>query len=241
MKRIALAFALVGLGALFQPTVADVNLNQFETRYSEGEAAVRPRRDYPDSVVQQACQRALTSPIRSDVRERLEDRLNLTLTRDIGFSDARINNYQSWNKNDWVHCSGTVKVTDWPLNLAGLAIRLAWHYAGGNERSEYLRPLLKVALKHPDTTADAVALIAHLAPKEQQRSYLDTNLESDKLTMPAAMQSVAEIWFEQGRWAEVIRLTRRCDTLDCRRLRLDAEEQKEIEDAEKVDDLSSYF
>ena len=240
MKRIALAFALGGLGAFSQPTVADVNLNQFETRYSEGEAAVRPRRDYPDSVVQQACQRALTSPVRSDVRERLEDKLSLTFTRDVGFSDASINDYRSWSKDDWVHCSGTVQVTDWPLNLAGLAIRLAWHYAS-NDQSEYLRPLLKVALEHPATTADAVALIAHLAPKEQQLSYLDTNLESGKLTMPAAMQSVGEIWFAQGRWADVIRLTRRCDTLDCRRLRLDAEEQKEIEDAEKVDDLSSYF
>lgn len=240
MKRIALACALVGLGTFSQPTLANADSDQFETRYSEGEAAVRPKRDYPDSVIQQACQRALTSPIRSEVRERLEEKLSLTFTRNVGFSDASINNYRSWEKDKWVHCSGTVKVTDWPLNLAGLAIRLAWHYAGKNQ-PDYLRPLLKVALEHPDTTADAVALIAHLAPKDQQQSYLGTNLEPEKLTMPAAIESVANIWFEQGQWADVIRLTKRCDTLACRRLRLDAEEQKEMEDAEKVDDLSSYF
>jgi len=240
VKRITLITILVGLGTVSQPTMANSTLNQFETRYADGEASVRPKRDYPSSVIQQACRRTLTSPIRSEVRERLEDQLSLTFTPDVGFSVANIENYRSWEKEKWIHCSGTVKVTDWSLNLAGLAIRLAWHYAGKNQ-PEYLRPLLKVALEHPDTTADAVALIAHLAPEEQQAAYLDNNLEPDKLAMPAAIQSVAQIWFNQARWADVISLTKRCDTLSCRRLRLDAEEQKEIEDAEKVDDLSSYF
>lgn len=240
MKRIALACALVGLGCISQPTLAATSLNQFDTRYSDGEAAVLPRRDYPDSLAHQACRRVLTGPARIEVRERLAKELELTPPEEVSFIVADITDYRSWQKDKWLHCTGTVTVKNWPQNLSGLAIRVAWHHVGQNQ-PEPLRPLLKLALEHPTTTADAVALIAHLAPKNQQLKYLDANLEPKQLTMPASIKAVSEIWLEQGRWEEIIRLTERCDTLACRRLQLDAKEQKEIEDAEKMDDLSSYF
>lgn len=240
MKRITLACALVGLGCMSQPTLAGIALNQFDTHYSEGEAAVRPQRDFPDSLLHQACRRVLTGPARLEVRDRLAEKMQLTLPEDTGFIVADITDYRSWIKDKWLHCTGTVTVKDWPQNLAGLAIRVAWYHADQNEL-EPLRPLLKLALEHSATTADAVALIAHLAPMEQQLNYLDANLKPEQLTMPASIKAVAEIWLQQKRWEEIIRLTERCDTLACRRLQLDAKEQKEIEDAEKVDDLSSYF
>ena len=106
---------------------------------------------------------------------------------------------------------------------------------------EQIKPFLKEALSHSYSSADAVALIAKLAPEEQRLGYLDTNLNDSALIMNAAKYAGSSIWFSDGRWQSVIDLTSSCDSVECRQLKLNAEEQKEREDAEKADDLSSYF
>lgn len=240
MKPLALLFTALGLGVVSQPLLAEVDLNLFESRLNGNEAAVRPLRDFPASAVNQACRRVLTGPARAEVRQRLSAAVEQALPENVSFIQADIEGYQSWSEGAWLHCRGSVQVSDWPANLAGLAVRAAWHY-GALKQPEPLRPLLKVALEHPSTTADAVALIASLAPQEQQKAYLESNLAADQLTMPEAMEAVAGIWLGQARWESVMALTERCDSVACRRLGQQAREQKEKEDAEKADDLSSYF
>lgn len=235
--------ATLGFAGLSLPSIAEVklDLNHFETRLmDEGVAAVRTQRDYPASVLNQACRRTLSQPLRAEVQQRLSSQLDRTIPDDVSFIVADIENYRSWEKDGWLQCSAEVAISDWPRNLAGLAVRAAWHQAEAGERGE-LRPLLAVALESSHATADAVALIASLAPEQQRAQYLDANLQPTQLTMHRAMLVVGQIWFDSARWNDVLELTKRCDSVSCRRLGIEAQEQKEIEDAEKADDLSSYL
>ncbi|KTG30103.1 hypothetical protein AWR38_10580 [Idiomarina sp. WRN-38] len=233
---------IASLGLLSQLAIASEppELSRFEKEVSDGEARVRTDSKLPSQAWQKACRSALTLPLRAEVRERLSERVGLSVPGEVSFLRADIEKFNSWNESGWLHCTGESQVSDWSLNIAGLSVRAAWFLVEQGEL-EQIKPFLKEALSHSYSSADAVALIAKLAPEEQRLGYLDTNLNDSALIMNAAKYAVSSIWFSDGRWQSVIDLTSSCDSVECRQLKLNAEEQKEREDAEKADDLSSYF
>ena len=233
---------IASLGLLSQLAIASepTELSRFEKEFSDGEAKVRTDSNLPSLAWQKACRLVLTMPLREQVRERLSERVGSSVPDEVSFLQADIEKFNSWHESGWLHCTGESQVRDWPLNIAGLSVRTAWFLAEQDEL-EQIKPFLKEALSHSYSSADAVALIAKLAPEQQRLNYLDANLNGKALTMNAAKYAVSSIWFSDGRWQSVIDLTNSCDSVECRQLKLNAEEQKEREDAEKADDLSSYF
>lgn len=230
------------LGLLSQPALASEppELSRFEKEVSGNEARVKAEINLPAQAWKKACRVALTMPLREEVKERLSDRVSASVPDEVSFLQATIENFNSWNDSGWLYCTGDAEVRDWSLNIAGLAVRVAWFLAE-NQRMQKIKPFLKEALSHAYSSADAVALIAKLAPKKQRLSYLDTNLNERALTMSTAKYEVSSIWFSDGRWQSIIDLTSRCDSVKCRQLKINAEEEMERENAEKASDLSSYF
>lgn len=233
---------IASLGLLSQLALASElpELSRFEKEVSGNEARVKTDAELPSQVWQKACRSVLTMPLREKVRERLGERVSATVPDDVSFLQASIDEFNSWNDSGWLHCAGESEIKDWSLNIAGLAVRVAWFLAQ-NKRFDEIKPYLREALSHTYSSADAVALIAKLAPESQRLNYLDANLNKNALTLNAAKYAVSSIWFSDGRWQSVIDVTSSCDSIECRQLKLNAEEQKEREDAEKADDLSSYF
>ena len=86
--------------------------------------------------------------------------------------------------------------------------------------------------------SDAVALVADQSPEEQRLSYLDKYLKVSELILDEAKASVAQTWFVNRRYKQVISLTQQCKSLDCKRLNLAAQTAF---DNLPADDLSSYF
>jgi len=234
---------IAALGLMFQLAIASepTDPSRFEKKkLLDDEAKVRTDAKLPSQAWKKACREVLTTPLREQVRVRLNKRVGSNVPDEISFIQAKIDKFDSWNDSGWLHCTGETEVTDWPLNIAALSVRVAWFLAE-NDELDPIKPFIKEALAHSYSAADAVALIAKLAPEQQRLSYLDANLNSDALTMNSAKYAVASIWFSDSRWQSVIDLTRQCDSVECRGLKLNAEEEKEREDAEKADDLSSYF
>lgn len=218
----------------------DFDLSRFETETLNNAVRVKASGDLPDQAWQKACRAYLSQPARVEVKKRLEQKMAVSVPEPVSFVSAELNNYRSWKESGWLYCQGSTKVTDWPKNLSALAVRAAWHFSDQNEH-ERIKPFLREALQHPYAAADAVALIAKLAPGPQRLSYLDDNLNEAALTLSRSFQAVASIWLDAGRWQSVINLTSRCNSVGCRKLKFEAEKEKEREDAEKADDLSSYF
>lgn len=237
MKRL---IAVLGLVSQFAVASEPTGLSHFEKKLLGGEAKVRTDAKLPSQAWQKACREVLTAPLREEVRMRLIKRVSSSIPDEVSFIQAKIVKFNSWNDSGWLHCTGETEVTDWALNIAALSARTAWFLAE-NEEFDQIKPFIKEALAHSYSAADAVALIAKLAPERQQLSYLDVNLNNEALTLDAAKHAVSSIWFSDGRWQSVIDLTSQCDLVECRQLKRNAEEEKEQEDAEKADDLSSYF
>ena len=126
---------------------------------------------------------------------------------------------------------------DYEINQAGLAIRAAWKISTDTDKAS-LRPLLEVAMSHSTTISDAVALIADQSPKNEQLSYLDKYLEVSELQLEQAKAAVAKIWVNNQRYKQAIKLAKKCESTDCKRLYLAAKTKYEQITA---DDLSSYF
>lgn len=236
-KRILLAVALCvpQLSLYAQPTN-----RVFEQEFLGDSARVTTQQNLPTSAWNISCRDALTIPLKQQLKDTLSARLKVELPEHVSFIDAHIDNYKSWNQDQWLHCKADVSINDEEKNLAALAIRVAWALDPQQQR-ESLNPLVKHAMQHPFSSADAVALIAKLAKPEQQVSYLDNNLDIDGLTLDQAKYAVLSIWSTQQRWQDMIDLAHRCNSLECQQILRQAEDAKEQEDAEKADDLDSYF
>ncbi|ASM52019.1 hypothetical protein PESP_b0463 [Pseudoalteromonas espejiana DSM 9414] len=189
------------------------------------------------SALEQACRIALTLPQRSIIKNTLAKKLNITLPESVSFIDAEITDYKQEKQQDWLTCTGVVTPAAHDINEAGLAVRAAWQVGSQKDKTN-LRPLLQVALNHPTTMSDAVALVADQSPEEQRLSYLDKYLKAGELKLDEAKASVAQTWLVNKRYKQVISLTQQCESIDCKRLNLAA--QTEFDNL-PADDLSSYF
>ncbi|NQZ03527.1 hypothetical protein [Idiomarina sp.] len=236
-------FAFCGWVALGSSSVTANELtllNRYQQQTTEQGVAVRAESDLPAQVDQKACRLLLSKPQRLALRTELSDTLGFEITDSVSFFAGRIDNEKLWTADGWQHCSGEVVIENKSLNLAALAVRAAWQMRGELEQAQ-LKQLLQVSLSEPYSSADAVTLIAHLAPEPRQFAYLQQNLQADQLTLDVAKQSAAQLYFKQQDYAQTIAIASTCKSIDCQRLRLQAEQQKEKQDAEKAFDLDSYF
>ncbi|MEL0640702.1 hypothetical protein V6260_08800 [Pseudoalteromonas aliena] len=189
------------------------------------------------NALENACRNALTIPKRNEIRVKLAKKLTIDIDPSISFIDAHTSGYKQEKQGDWLTCTARVEIQDPSLNEAGLAVRAAWHVGSQKDKAN-LRPLLQVALNHPTTMSDAVALAAALSPEGQRLNYLDKYLKASELKLDEAKASVAQTWFVNERYKQVISLTQQCESIDCKRLNLAA--QTEFDNL-SADDLSSYF
>lgn len=212
----------------------------FEKELLGDSARVTTKKNLPKSAWNIACRQTLTLPLQQQLRETLAAKLQVNVSDKASFIEAHFNNYKSWNKGKWLYCKADVSINDEEKNLAALAVRAAW-MTDYEQDKKSLNALVKYAIKHPFSSADTVALIAKIAEPDQQINYLDSNLQVEGLSFNDAKQAVLIIWANEKRWQAMIDLAKTCDSLECQRLLKNAEEKKEQEDANKVDDLSSYF
>ncbi|MCK9238037.1 MAG: hypothetical protein M0Q29_00675 [Thiopseudomonas sp.] len=237
LKRTLLAAVLcVPQLSLYAQTPSSV----FEKELLGDSARVTTKKDLPTSAWNIACREALTLPLQQQLREKLAAKLQAKVPEQASFIEAHIDNYRSWSQGTWLHCKADVSIIDEEKNLAALAVRAAWLTDYEQDRKS-LNALVKFAMQHPFSSADAVPLIAKLANPEQQLRYLDNNLRVNSLTLTQAQEAVLTIWAKEQRWQAMIDLAQNCNSVECRRWLQQAEQEKEQEDAEKADDLSSYL
>jgi len=240
MKKLLL---IVALAVFSQGIMADEMslLERFEVRWQDEEtAAVRARQKLPQSLQKKACRLQLSSPLRGKLRQQLADHVGFPIADSVSYFQGEINGEQMWRDDDWQYCRGKVTLTDEPANLANLAVRAAWTMASDLDQVQ-LKSLLSLSLSHQGSSADAVSLIAFLAPSERQLTYLDNNLKPEHLTLNVAQLAAAKIYFDAQRWQTTLTILKQCSTLECRRLQLQAEQEKEKQDANKAFDLGNYF
>jgi hypothetical protein len=207
--------------------------SQAHTQY----ARVKALKPSVKNALEAACRNALTLPERHNIKDALAQKLGFTLTESVSFIDAVITEYKQEKQQEWLTCTGIVTITEQGINEAGLAIRAAWQISTKKDKTK-LRPLLKIALSHSSTVSDAVALVAIQSPQNERLEYLDSYLVASELKLDEAKASVAQIWFQNKRFKQVIALMQQCESIDCKRLNLAAKAEYEQDTA---DDLSSYF
>lgn len=242
MMRLALAtiFGLAAIGS--QSVLADELslLTRYELKPGADAVAVRGKTSLPQQVDQKACRLLLTRPQRQQLRQELAQALGFAIDDNVSYFNGRIDNERLWTADGWQHCSGEVVIEDKPANLAALAVRAAWQMSDQLSQAQ-LKQLLQLSLANPISSADAVTLIAHLAPPERRFSYLQQNLQAQHLSLDIARFTAASLYYQQQDYDQVLALLAPCNTVDCRQLQAQAEQQKEQQDAEKAFDLDSYF
>ncbi|MBH0048240.1 MULTISPECIES: hypothetical protein [unclassified Pseudoalteromonas] len=232
-----LALSLVASATFDSEQTIEQQTAFFKSQANGQYARVMALKSSAKNALEQACRNALTLPDRRIIKNTLANKLNITLPESVSFIDAEITDYEQEKQREWLTCTGVVTPAAQDINEAGLAIRAAWQVGSQKDKAN-LRPLLQVALNHPTTMSDAVALAADQSPEEQRLSYLDKYLKASELKLDEARASVAQTWFVNKRYKQVISLTRRCESIDCKHLNLAA--QTEFDNL-SADDLSSYF
>lgn len=232
-----LALSLVASATFDSEQTIEQQTAFFKSQANGQYARVMALKSSAKNALEQACRNALTLPERRIIRNTLAKKLNITLPESVSFIDAEITDYEQEKQQEWLTCTGVVTPAAQDINEAGLVIRAAWQVGSQKDKAN-LRALLQVALNHPTTMPDAVALAADQSPEEQRLSYLDKYLKASELKLDEARASVAQTWFVNKRYKQVISLTRRCESIDCKRLNLAA--QTEFDNL-SADDLSSYF
>ena len=232
-----LALALVASATFDSEQTIEQQTAFFKSQANGQYARVMALKSSAKNALEQACRNALTLPERSIIKNTLAKKLNITLSESVSFIEADITGYKQEKQQQWLTCTGIVTPAAHDINEAGLALRAAWQVGSQKDKAN-LRPLLQVALNHPSTMSDAVALAADQSPEAQRLSYLDKYLEPSELKLDEAKASVAQIWFANERYKQVILLTQQCASINCKRLNLAA--QTEFDNL-PVDDLRSYF
>ncbi|PYE35155.1 hypothetical protein DFP83_10129 [Idiomarina fontislapidosi] len=215
-------------------------LNRYQQQTTSDGVAVKAEQDLPAQVDQKACRLLLSKPQRLQLKAELSETLGFEIADNVSFFAGRIDNEKLWTADGWQHCSGNVVVENKALNLAALAVRAAWQMQGQLDQTQ-LKQLLQLSLSESYSSADAVALIAHLAPEPRQFAYLQQNLQPEQLTLDTAKYSAARLYFNQQDYGQSITIASTCESIDCQRLRVQAEQKKEQQDADKAFDLDSYF
>ncbi|WP_372761357.1 hypothetical protein [Pseudoalteromonas sp.] len=237
MLAATLALSLVAAATFDSAHTIEQQTAFFKSQVNGQYARVKALKSSANNALEHACRNALTLPERHNIKNALANKLNITLPESVSFIDANISEFKQQKQQDWLVCSGVVTPAAADINEAGLAIRAAW-YLGSQQDKSNLRALLTIALAHPSTISDAVALVADQSPEAQRLAYLDKHLVVDELKLDAAKAAVAQTWLANKRYKQVIALTQRCESIDCKRLSLAAVAQYEQQTA---DDLSSYF
>ncbi|WMS92908.1 hypothetical protein [Pseudoalteromonas sp. HL-AS1] len=232
-----LALSLVASATFDSEQTIEQQTAFFKSQTNGQYARVMALKSSAKNALEQACRNALTLPQRSIIKNTLAKKLNIALPESVSFIDAEIMDYKQEKQQEWLTCTGVVTPAAQDINEAGLAVRAAWHVGSQKDKAN-LRPLLQVALNHPTTMSDAVALAAALSPEGQRLNYLDKYLKASELKLDEAKASVAQTWFVNERYKQVISLTQQCESIDCKRLNLAA--QTEFDNL-SADDLSSYF
>ncbi|EWH04359.1 hypothetical protein NH514_16100 [Pseudoalteromonas sp. ACER1] len=232
-----LALTLVASGTFDSEQTIEKQTAYFKSQANGQYARVMALKTSAKNALEQACRNALTLPQRSIIKNTLAKKLNITLPVSVSFIDAEIAGYKQEKQQEWLTCTGVVIPAAHDINEAGLAVRAAWQIGSQKDKTN-LRSLLQIALNHPTTMSDAVALVADQSPEEQRLSYLDKYLKVSELILDEAKASVAQTWFVNRRYKQVISLTQQCKSLDCKRLNLAAQTAF---DNLPADDLSSYF
>jgi hypothetical protein len=212
----------------------------FISEASNGSAKVVALKAYSSGAMQLACRRALTLPQRAEIRAELMALTSQTIPETLSFINANIANYWQEKQEDGLYCEGKVSSADTAYNQAGLALTTAW-WAAAYDDIELLRTMLKVALKHDRTQADAVALIASQTDFESGLDYLDKHLRPEKLTLSESKIAVGQIWLKATRFKAVISLMASCSDPSCQQLLAKTEEISQQTDLEQAHDLNSYL
>ena len=200
-------------------------------------ARVKALKSNAKQALDNACRKALTLPERNKIKIALARKLNITLPDSVYFMESELTDYKQEKQEEWLVCTGKVTPADTAINEAGLAITAAWWISEQQDKTN-LRPLLKVAMSHPSTMSDAVALAADQSPQNERIEYLDKYLVAEELKIDAAKVSVAQVWLNNQRYKQVLSLMEKCESVDCKRLSMIAQAEYEQRTA---DDLSSYF
>ncbi|MCU7555388.1 hypothetical protein OCL06_12400 [Alteromonas sp. ASW11-19] len=239
MKKWLILAALVGSNQW--ATASEVGLlERFEQKLDNNVAAVKTQQSLPQSLQKKACRLLLSQPKRAFLRNELSQQVGFTIDSSVSYFSGAIENIKLWRDDGWQYCSGQVEFDNYQDNLAGLAVRAAW--AMSDEVSEdQLSSLLKLSLRNSSTSADAVVLIAFLAPTAQQFSYLQKNLVKEQVSLDVSRLAAAKLYIKQQDYGTAITILSDCTTVECRRLKLSAETEKERQDAHEATDLGSYF
>jgi hypothetical protein len=84
-------------------------------------------------------------------------------------------------------------------------------------------------------------LIAKQTGGKKGQEIFENQVNSAALLLNNSKAAMANYWLEQGNYKSAIEILARCDSQQCYQLQHKANIQKELQDEETADDLSSYF
>ncbi len=215
-------------------------LERFEHKLDNKVAAVKAKQSLPQSLQKKACRLLLSQPKRDYLRSQLGQQVGFTINPSVSYFSGAIGDIKLWRDDGWQYCAGQVEFDDYQENLAGLAVRAAWAMRAELSK-EQLASLLKLSLQSASASADAVVLIAALAPAAQQFAYLQQNLVPQQLSLDESRFAAAKLYTEQQDYTTALTILEGCTTVACRRLKLLAETEKEQQNVDEARDLGSYF
>lgn len=239
MNRFVGVLLVLSLGPLVS-VAAMQNERLFAQELHNNGARVTTSHSLPSRVWDQACRNALLVPYRQQQVEMLTDAVDLELTLTAGYVEAMIDGYSSYRDEGWLYCSAQSIEVNVAASQAGTAIRKAWQLRETSHRDPMIA-LLQVALAHPTTYDDAVALVVTTMEPELQIGFLNSNLEPTNLQLEESFESLFTIWVENQQYDIVLELADSCESPKCRQLGVQARQFKEKQDAETLFDLSSYL
>ncbi|WP_417763566.1 hypothetical protein [Shewanella sp.] len=216
-----------------------INGGLFETKLQADGAQVTTSHQLPQSAWEMACRNTLTSPQRQQLQQQLGQQLNIKVPAEVSYFAGDITQYRQWKDEGWLHCRGDVQPKVDSYQLPMLAVRVAW-WADEHQHKQWLRPLLQLALTEPDSTTDAMALIAANSSPGKALAAVQ-QLDGQKLQLPQAMLSVAKLLQQGQKLAEAQAILARCDEVACRKLTMEIEHELERKDETDAENLDCYF
>lgn len=237
MLKVALLSMTVAANA-----AATVHQTPYFKVVNEGNTAkVFPLKDnVPAKFWPKACRKALSYPLRVQKQQNLAKELNLSLPETINHATSELTDYREEKISGGLSCSGKVLETEAELGKATLALMNAWWALEQNKKS-FLKPLLRISMANATTRNDAIVLIAKQTGGEKGQQIFEHQVNSTALLLNKSKAAMASFWLDQREYASAINILAHCDSQQCYQLQHKANIQKELQDEETADDLSSYF
>jgi hypothetical protein len=236
-----LSSALLALTVVASSATTVHHTPSFKVINQANSAQVYPlNTELPARLLEKACRKALSYPLRVQKQQQLAKQLNLALSEKINYATSHLSDYQEQRIEGGLRCSGKIKETQADLGEATLALMNAW-WALEQGATGFLKPLLRISMANSATRNDSIVLIASQTGDKKRQEIFDKHIDNTSLLLNESKAALASFWLENGQYQSAIDVLAQCDSNQCYQLQGKVNMQKELQDEETADDLASYF